>query len=135
MCYVIIGLKQPLVTSQSQAREARHATPACKCRQVIPSCSHPITGQQSQTCYPSMYSADELSQHAVTQSQARKARQAIPACSCKTSQPITGQGSQTSYSSMHSADKLSHHALQSIHCIKETANTQNNEQADTAKQL
>ena len=34
MCYaiielILIGLKQPLVTSQSKAREARHTIPAC----------------------------------------------------------------------------------------------------------
>ena len=48
MCYAIIelppiALKQPLVTSQSEAREARHAIPACN-------------------------NTDKLSQHAVTQS-------------------------------------------------------------------
>ena len=50
MCYAIIeitliGLKQPLVTDQSQARRL-----------------------------------DQLSQHAITQSQAREARHAIPTC-------------------------------------------------------
>ena len=49
LCYTIIeltliGLKQPLVPSQSQTREARHADPAYKCRQAIPACSYPITG-------------------------------------------------------------------------------------------
>ena len=92
MCYVIIvltliGLKQPLATSQSQAREARHAIPACRCRQAIPLCSCPITGQGNQSHYPSIHSVDKLSQHAVTQSQAREARHAIPACIVQTSYP------------------------------------------------
>ena len=50
LCYNRVNtdrVKQPLVTSQSQAREARHAIPACKCRQAIPACSHPIKGQES----------------------------------------------------------------------------------------
>ena len=170
MCYTIIGLtpiglEQPLVTSQWQAREANHAIPAYKCRQAIPVCSCPITVQASQTCYPacivqtsypsmqtsypSMYlpnqrpgKPDKISQHAWC-------RQAIPACS----HPITGQGSQKSYPSlqsynqitnhrpgkpesypsMHSADKISQHALQNIHCIKEAAEAQNSGQAETAK--
>ena len=54
MGLTLIGLKHPLVTSQSGDREARHAIPACKCR--------------------------KLSQHAVAKSQAREARHAIPAC-------------------------------------------------------
>ena len=58
MCYAIIeltsiGLKQPLVTSQSQARRLD------KLSQHV--------------------SVDTLSQHAIAQSQARKARHAIPA--------------------------------------------------------
>ena len=88
MCHVIIeltliGLKQPLVTSQSQAR---HAIQACKCRQAIPACSCPIIGQGSYTCYPSMLGAAKLCQHAITQSQAREARHTIPACSQDQSQ-------------------------------------------------
>ena len=67
-------LSQHAVT-QSQAREARHAIPACI----------------MQTSYPSIGSADKLSQHAVTQSQAREARHAIPA--------------------MHNADMLSQQAV------------------------
>ena len=66
MCYAIIeltliGLKQPLVNSQSEARKldmlSLHA------------------------------SVDNLSQHAVAQSQAREARHAIPACIVQTSYP------------------------------------------------
>ena len=42
MCYAIVGLtpirlKHPLVTSQSQAREARHAIPACIVQTSYPS--------------------------------------------------------------------------------------------------
>ena len=60
MCYAIIeltpiGLKQPLVTSQSWARRLD------KLSQHV--------------------SVDTLSQHAVAQSQAKEARHAIPVCS------------------------------------------------------
>ena len=110
----LIGLKQPLVTSQSKAGEARHAIPVC----IV------------QTSYPSMQSPNNrpgkpemLSQHAVTQSQAREARQAISA----SSHIITGQGSQTCYPIIHSADKRSQHALWNIHCIKEVAKAQNSD--------
>ena len=72
-------LSQHTVT-QLQAREGRHAIPACKCRQGIPACSQPFTGQ-------GMCSADKLSQHAVNQSQAREARQANLACIVQTSYP------------------------------------------------
>ena len=70
MCCAIIGLtpiglKHPLITSQSQVREARHTIPACKCRQAIPAYSHPITGQGGQRSYPSMHSVDMLSRHAL----------------------------------------------------------------------
>ena len=46
MCYAImgltpIGLKQPLVTSQSQAREARHTIPACILQTSYPSMQLP----------------------------------------------------------------------------------------------
>ena len=58
----LIGLKHPLVTGQSQAREAMHA---------ILAGSEPITGQESQTSCPSMQltnhtpgKPDKLSQHA-----------------------------------------------------------------------
>ena len=56
-----IGLKQPLVTCQSQAGEVKYAIPTCKCR--------------------------KLSQHAVTQSEVREARHAIPACIMQTNYP------------------------------------------------
>ena len=47
ICYAIIvlipiGLKQPLVTSQSQAGEGKYG---------IPSCSHPSISQESQTTF------------------------------------------------------------------------------------
>ena len=138
MCYAIIGLtliglEQPLVTSQSQAGKARHAIPACKCRQAIPAYSCPITGQGSQLWYPNMHSADKLSQHTFAQCQVREARHIIPAFSHITKWPITSQERQTRYASMHSADKLFQHALQNIHCIKEAAKAQNSGWADTAK--
>ena len=52
LCYAItlltpIGLKQSLLTSQSQDRRLGHAIPACRCRQAIPACSCPIMGQGS----------------------------------------------------------------------------------------
>ena len=80
-----------------------------------------------------MHNIDKLSQHAVTQSQARKAEHAIPACIHLTEQPITSQENQTHYPSMHSAEKLSQYALQNMYCIKEAAKAQNGGQADTAK--
>ena len=94
--------------SQSEAREVRHAIPACN-------------------------NIDKLSQHAVAKSEARKARHAIPAC--KPMRPITGwkkldmlsqhtQLGQTCYPSMH---------YQNLNCIKEAAKAQNSGQADTAK--
>ena len=48
MCYAImelppIGLKE----LANHRQEARQAILACKCRQAIPSCSHPIIGQGS----------------------------------------------------------------------------------------
>ena len=66
MCYaiielILIGLKQPLVTSQSQAGKL-------------------------DTLYQHA-SVDKLSQHAVAQSQAREARHTIPACKVQTSYP------------------------------------------------
>ena len=116
VCYAIIeltliGLKQPLVTSQSQARRldmvSQHA------------------------------SVDRLSQHAVAQSQAREAGHTIPACKVQPSYSsmqspnhrpgeldMLSQHSimQTSYPSMHSPkhrpgklDKLSHHAVETNH--------------------
>ena len=64
-------LSQHAVT-QSQDREARHTIPAS-----------PIISQESQTSYPSMYSADKLSQHALKNmhfikeaTKAQKSRQA-----------------------------------------------------------
>ena len=50
MCYAIIeitliGLKQPVVASQSQAGKLDTLSQHAKCRQVIPVCSCPITGQ------------------------------------------------------------------------------------------
>ena len=98
-------------------------------------------------------SADKLSQHAVAQSQAREARNTIPACIVLTSyssmqspnrpgkqdmlsqHAVTHQGSQKHYLSMHRADRLSQHALQNMHCIKEAAKAQNTGQADKAKYL
>ena len=52
MCYAtikltLIGLKQPLVTSQSEAREARMLSQHAKCSQAIPAYNHPITGQEA----------------------------------------------------------------------------------------
>ena len=52
MCYAIIkltpiGLKQPLVTSQSQARRLHTLPQHAKCSQVVPACNHPIIGQGS----------------------------------------------------------------------------------------
>ena len=59
LCYAIIGLtliglKQPLVTNQSQTKEARHANPICSC---------PITGQGSQKCNPSMQLHNQMTNH------------------------------------------------------------------------
>ena len=80
-------------------------------RVKTPISNYPINGQGSQTIYPSMYSTDKLSQHAITHSQAREARHAIPACIV-----------QTSYSSMQSPNhrpgkpnKLSQHAVAKPH--------------------
>ena len=52
MCYAIIeltliGLKQPLVASQSHAGKLDMLPQHAKCRQAIPACSCQITGQGS----------------------------------------------------------------------------------------
>ena len=39
-----IGLKQPLVTSQSQAEKLDMLSQHAKCSQAIPACNCPITG-------------------------------------------------------------------------------------------
>ena len=89
--------------SQSKAREARHAIPACS-------------------------SLDNLSQHAVGQSKAREARHVILACSESQSQ----HGKARHYLSIHSASMLFWHTLHKLTCIKEAAKSQNSRQADTA---
>ena len=50
-------------------------------RQAILACNHPITDQGNQTCYPIMLCANKLSQHVISQFEAREARHTIPACS------------------------------------------------------
>ena len=58
-----------------------------------------------------------------SQSQARKARQAIPACKCKIRHDIPAYQAQTSYSSMNSKR----------HCIKGDTRPQNSGIAETAE--
>ena len=89
---------------QSEAREARHTTPACS-------------------------GPDKLPQHAINQSEAREGRHTIPACSRSQSQigkarhTIPAYTAQTHYPNIH-CEKLAF--------IKETAKLQNSGQADTA---
>ena len=88
---------------QLEAREARHATPACS-------------------------SLDKLSQHAVSQSEAREARHTIPACRRSQSQigkarhAIPAYTAQICYPSIH---------CKKLTFIKEAAKAQNSGLADT----
>ena len=87
-----------------------------------------------QTSYPSMHLAnwqpgkpDMLSQHAGSQSKARKARHAIHACSGSQSQ----HGKARPMTPAYTAQMLSQHTLSKLTCIKEAAKAQNSGQADT----
>ena len=112
MCYAIIeltpiGLKQPLVTSQSQTgrldKQSQHASV-----DTLP--QHGITQSQASEAghtIPAYNNTDKQSQHAVIQTWTREARHTIPACSLDQSQvgkvrhAISLCTVQTSYPSMH----------------------------------
>ena len=79
---------------------------------------------------PACNSLDKLSQHAVIQLKAREVRHSIPACSGNHSQ--IGKARQ-GHHSIHSADTLSQHTLQNLTCIKEAAKAKNSGQAGTSE--
>ena len=98
-------------------------------KQAIPAHSHPIRGQGGQTTIPACSSLDNLSQHAISQSEARGFRHAIPVCTENQSLIRKVRHVIPAYKS----DMLFQHTLQNLTCIKEAAKAQNSGQADTAK--
>ena len=71
-----IELKHPLVINQSGAGRQT----AWDCSHAILACSCPIIDWETRHAIPNILSATKLSQHVVTQSEARETRHAIPAC-------------------------------------------------------
>ena len=71
MCYAIIeltsiGLNQPLVISQSQARELDMLSQHASIDKLSQHAVAPIIGQENQICYPSMQSRPVTSQESQT---------------------------------------------------------------------